>query len=202
MTSALGVTCQFCHQGSPTSSALDSVDFASDAKAAKATARRMMRMVARINDEVDHIRPARTDGALRVNCITCHRASPRPQMLEDTLGRVVAAAGVDSAVRTYAALRERYYGRFAYDFGERSLTVLSASLVASGKLTEARRILQLNESLFPESWNVANELARVHERLGELDLALARYRRVLELLPSHAGARARVDALAARRPAR
>lgn len=203
MASALGVTCEFCHLGSPTSTDLDSIDFASDEKPTKQTARRMMKLVEVINRELDAIRPAGTPRALRVSCISCHRASPRPLMLEDTLGRVIASAGADSAVRTYAALRTRYFGRFAYDFGERSLTTLGTSLAAAGNLTDARRMLELNEVQFPDSWNVANELARLYERLGEPQLALAKYRRVLELIPTLESARARVDALSgAQRPPR
>jgi hypothetical protein len=34
---------------------------------------------------------------------------------------IATAAGADSAIRAYHTLRDRYYGRDAYDFGEVSL---------------------------------------------------------------------------------
>lgn len=69
----LGVRCQFCHvgrEGQP----LDQFDFASDAVAAKQTARAMMRLVRSINDELAKTQPQ----AARVTCFTCHRGAEHP----------------------------------------------------------------------------------------------------------------------------
>lgn len=63
---------------------------------------------------------------MRVECVTCHRGAPRSVMLEDTLRTVLERKGADSAVAAYRELRDRYHGRFAYDFGERSLSALTA----------------------------------------------------------------------------
>jgi hypothetical protein len=56
------------------------------------------------------------------------------------------AAGADSAVRAYRALRERYYGRAAYDFGEASLNVAAFRLGRERHFTEAFALLDLNEA--------------------------------------------------------
>lgn len=74
---ALGVECSFCHAGKPQTHHLD---FASDAKPEKATARLMMHMVqtidtdylAKIND------PDATPADKHVTCGTCHRGHSMP----------------------------------------------------------------------------------------------------------------------------
>src|SRR5690349_25068049 len=50
VASGLGVTCSYCH-GAP-NVPFDSIDFASDERQTKRTAREMLRMVARINGEL------------------------------------------------------------------------------------------------------------------------------------------------------
>lgn len=77
---ALGVTCQHCHvlTGSDPSS-MAAYDFASDGRPEKATARRMMQAVQRINVEVlRDIGAPRPAGQLKVGCYTCHRGSRVP----------------------------------------------------------------------------------------------------------------------------
>ena len=191
----LGVRCQYCHvgrEGMP----LDSFDFASDEKPQKETAREMLRMVGRINDDVAKAR-IKTTGAMpvRVQCITCHRGAPRPVMLEDTLRRVAEVQGVDSAIAAYRALRERYHGRFAYDFGEGSLSTVARDLAAANKLADARRFAELNGELYPQSGNVAFDLARLYEQMGEKALAITQYNKVLQLQPRNQMAAARLRAL-------
>jgi hypothetical protein len=71
---SLGVRCTFCHvgvEGQPPST----YDFASDAKKEKQTARRMLAMVHRINQQDFGV----TDfNNAKVTCFTCHRGSQHP----------------------------------------------------------------------------------------------------------------------------
>lgn len=71
---SLGVRCTFCHvgtEGQPPST----FDFASDAKQEKQTARKMLAMVHRINQQDFGV----TDfNKVKVTCFTCHRGSPHP----------------------------------------------------------------------------------------------------------------------------
>ena len=67
---SLGVRCTHCHAG-----AEGKLDFASDAKPEKATARKMLAMVHRINSQDFGV----TDFAnVKVTCYTCHRGSLKP----------------------------------------------------------------------------------------------------------------------------
>ncbi len=201
MTGALGTRCVYCHAGKDTPR-LDSIDFASDVRESKRKARAMVQLVAKINTDLDLAIPGRGEQALKVNCITCHRGSPRPLLLEDTLETTLTSVGVDSTIGLYRGLRQRTYGRFTWDFGERTLNVLAGRLESRGLRTEAKKSLELNAEFYPNSWNVAYLLANAHVSLGERDSAIAQYTKALELLKPipHATARRRLDSLLAGRP--
>lgn len=73
----LGVRCEHCHVGEGND--LSRFDFASDARPAKATARRMLAMVTAINDTwLAGVGEATPTGAPRVTCFTCHRGVLKP----------------------------------------------------------------------------------------------------------------------------
>src|SRR5216117_3033056 len=120
---ALGVRCQFCHVGQE-GQPLGQFDFAKDEKRTKLTARQMMRMVEEINRRLDTLPDhEKMTSHVEVTCNTCHRGVSRPMSLEQLIQETAQTAGVDSATRAYRALRDRYYGRAAYDFGEPTLDV-------------------------------------------------------------------------------
>jgi len=196
--SGLGVSCNFCH-GAP-NVPFDSIDYASDERPTKLLAREMYKMMNRINGELLPAIPGRGTPPIQLECITCHRGATRPLMLEDTLGTVLAAQGIDSMTATYERLKQRYTGRFAYDFGQRSLNTLASRLIDRNQLTDARRVLELAIHEFPQMWDPAFTLGQVYEALGEKSLAIEQYRRVLTLLPSHQATRRRLEALTGRAP--
>ena len=194
IANSLGVRCTYCHvgrEGAP----LDSLDFRSDDKQTKHTARDMMRMVRHINGELMPRVAGLEDGRMQVTCMTCHRGAPRPLMLEDTLLAVARRLGVDSTLAAYGRLRAQHYGRFTFDFGERSLSTLAARLAAEGRQADARRVLELNAEQFPSSPAAALELGRIYEALGERERAVEQYRRVLSLQPNNRQAQERLRAL-------
>lgn len=73
---ALGVKCNYCHAQSKDNPR--KLDFASDDKPEKETAREMMRMTAKINKKYFH---NQKDGKalLAVSCITCHNGQHEPK---------------------------------------------------------------------------------------------------------------------------
>ena len=148
-TSDLGVRCNFCHVGKE-GAPIASYDFASDDKRPKQVARQMMLMLAEVNRRVDTL-PGRKSPGLMATCATCHRGVSRPVPLYTLVGDLASASGADSAIRTYHALRDRYYGRDSYDFGEPSLNTAAFRLARAGKFDEALALLKLNEEYFPKS---------------------------------------------------
>ena len=74
-TQALGVGCDYCHAPSANG---EELDFPSDAKREKSSARLMIRMTNRINDDyISQIPDAHTE----VTCWTCHRGEAQPAIV-------------------------------------------------------------------------------------------------------------------------
>src|SRR6266513_5715532 len=151
----LGVRCPFCHVGQE-GQPLGQFDFAKDEKRTKLTARQMMRMVEEINRRLDTLpEHAQMTSHVEVTCMTCHRGVSRPMPLEQLVMETAQTAGADSATRVYRALRERYYGRASYDFGEPTLDIAAFRLARAGRYDESFAILQLNEEQYPGSSNLS-----------------------------------------------
>ena len=151
-TNALGVRCHFCHAGTDTLP-LPQTDFAKDEKRTKLVARQMMRMVAEINSRLDTI-PDRPTPGLQVACRTCHHGISRPVPLSLVMVDTATSSGADTAISVYRALRAKYFGRDAYDFGEPSLNTAAFRLGRAGRFDDAFALLQLNEGFFPGSSNM------------------------------------------------
>jgi hypothetical protein len=78
-THSLGVHCNFCHVRDE---AAKKMDFVSDAKPEKTAARHMFKMMNKINQKFfkakkDSLGMMMTSG---INCYTCHRGSPHPEL--------------------------------------------------------------------------------------------------------------------------
>jgi hypothetical protein len=193
ITFALGVRCQFCHGGEE-GMPLERFDFPSDEKRTKLVARQMMRMVQEINRRLDTI-PGRTSTGLEVSCATCHRGVSRPLPLANLLIDASVAAGSDSAIRAYRGLRERYYGRDAYDFGETSLNTAAFRLGRAGKYDEAFALLRLNEEMFPNSSGMYVFRGNISLMKGDTTAAVAAFREAVRRDPSNGEARGRLRAI-------
>jgi hypothetical protein len=182
-TRALGVRCTYCHVGRE-EDPLSSYDFASDAQAPKEKARVMLRMVAAINADYLSALPQRHDPAVTVSCSTCHRGVPLPQPIQQLILASYRANGTDSALAAYTALRTRYYGRSAYDFGEVPLADVADAVQKGGSLPDAVRFYRLNTELLPNSQFAHRQLGFAYLDLHDSVSALATFRRRLELVPN------------------
>ena len=165
----LGVTCTFCHVGRE-DAPLEQIDFVSDDKRNKLVARQMMRMMQEANRRIDSI-PARATPAITVTCATCHRGVSRPVPLATLISEVATASGADSALRVYRALRDRYYGRDAYDFSEPSLNTAAFRTARAGRHDDGFALLRYNEQLFPGT--AALSIVRGNISLMRADTAAA-----------------------------
>jgi Photosynthetic reaction centre cytochrome C subunit len=193
ITFGLGVRCQFCHVGEE-GMPLERFDFPSDEKRTKLVARQMMRMVQEINRRLDTI-PGRASTGLQVSCATCHRGVSRPLPLANLLIDAALAAGSDSAIRAYRGLRQRYYGRDAYDFGETSLNTAAFRLGRAGKYDEAFALLRLNEEMFPNSSGMYVFRGNISLMKGDTTAAVAAFREAVRRDPSNGEARGRLQAI-------
>ncbi len=160
-TRALGVRCTHCHVGEE-GRPLATYDFAADDKPAKRTARVMMQMVHHINHEHLADVEQRVTPSVSVECATCHRGTTTPRMLQDLLLLAYQAGGLDSTMTAYRSLRERYYGRFTYDFSEVPLADVADRINRQGNLPDAERLAALNVEVNPAS----NFARRGHARFA------------------------------------
>jgi tetratricopeptide (TPR) repeat protein len=200
-SSALGVRCGHCHSGGNPDT-LQGVDFASDAKWEKRTARAMARMVRALNGEYLRrleTRP-RNQGAselpsVSVECVTCHRGLRRPETIDALLARTLAAEGVDATVRTYRELRSKDLASGRYNFSQGPLNMLGERLIDEGRAREAVPILELNSENHPDAPWTLFLLGEARLAAGDRTAALQAFERSLALEPDNSRARKRVEEL-------
>jgi tetratricopeptide (TPR) repeat protein len=181
-TRALDVRCSHCHVGEEPEP-LATYDFASDAKAAKRTARAMLEMVNAINGRHLNELESRVQPALRVECFTCHRGAREPRKLQDVLVAAWDEAGIDSVLTAYRNLRQQNIGSAVFDFGEVVLADVGTVLEERGRLAEAAQLDALNVEMNP-----ASSFARRQHAMRGLQAAYGE---------SEAAGRARFDELLA-----
>ncbi len=193
---ALGVRCIYCHADPPEGN-YDELDWASDVKMAKWTARDMLKLVRSSNEAITSLSTI-THQPARVTCMTCHRGVARPIPLEELLHEVYTEQGTEAAVTRYEQLREDYRDGFAYDFREGTLTKLGERLTREGKPGDALVFLRLNAERFPASEWVQMALSDAHLANGDVPSAIAAMEKALELNPRIRGGREKLEALRSR----
>ena len=183
-TEALGVRCEHCHVQDG-AEPLPNFDFADDSKAAKETTRRMMRMVEALNATHLSELPTTVPGhAVRLSCATCHRGGTRPAQLRQVLQETLAARGLDEALAQYRRLRQEWWGRGRYDFGEPVLIRLAQG-IRQERPDAALAFLELSLEFFPDSAMTHFRRGEIAEELGQRDKALESYRRALDIQPGN-----------------
>ena len=193
---ALGVRCDHCHVEKKAPE--KGLDFPADDKDAKKTARVMLQMVGAVNhDYISKVIKAPTDTpAIQVQCVTCHHGLTQPQPLNAVLAESLAKDGLEKTIALYHELRGKYYGSGQYDFGETSLNQLTESLLAKKKNGDALAIMELSFAAnHPDSVWSYHLLAMTHQANGQIDKAIADYRKVLELHPEDTWAKQQIEAL-------
>jgi cytochrome c2 len=193
-TRSLGVRCVFCHVGEE-GQPLTSFDFVSDKKIEKETARGMVRMAQSVNRDLKKMKLPPATHRVEVQCITCHRGRPRPTSLGAELTDVYETAGIDSTLARYSMLHDRFYGSGSYDFSERSLNELGASLMEKGRNDDAVRVFQLNVQQNPNSSFAYSSLADAYAAAGKKDLAIENYEKAVQLEPRNRDAEQKLQGL-------
>lgn len=195
---SLGVRCQYCH--APKAGATgEQLDYASDEKPTKQTARAMLVMVRDINR--DYIAKMSAPPDAQVRCVTCHHGLPVPTTMDALLAGIIEKNGVDAAIAKYRELRENRLDDGSYDFSETRLNILTESLLKQKKGKEAAAIEELNLQVNtpPSTW--ALHLAgQAHILNNEPEKAKADYEKILQVNPQDTFAKKQLDALNAKNP--
>jgi CubicO group peptidase (beta-lactamase class C family) len=133
------------------------------------------------------IRDAATDVVLGV--------APKrvPKSLGRTLGRTILDDGAGAAVKQYRELKTA--APEDYDFGEGVLNSLGYWLLRHDRTADAVEIFKLNVDAYPDRPNPHDSLGEVYRKLGQRDLALASYRKALELEPTSDSAKEAIKEL-------
>lgn len=199
-TRALGVNCVHCHVArNGTRPAPD--EWALDDKETKRVAREMMRMVNEINGTYLVATQRTIANRHQVTCATCHHGITLPRALDVALVDTYEASGLDSTVALYRALRERYYGRSAYDFSDITLPTAADQLAEQpARRHDALALMRLNLEFHPDSWFTYQQMGRLQMALGDTAAAIASYQRGLEINPRRAALRVLLEEAQARRP--
>ena len=192
---SLGVRCPYCHAAGSTPG---SMDFASDEKAPKRTARIMLRMTEDINRNyiAGVAQPPPT-----VECVTCHRGSANPRTLQAILSETLEKSDLAATLTQYRQLRKDNYGNGKYDFSEATLNLMSESLLKKSKPREAAGLMELNAELNPLTRWGYGVLAMAHQANQDSDKAELDFEKILELNPNDAWASGQLKSIrAARQP--
>jgi len=132
---------------------------------------------------------------MQVGCMTCHRGVSEPRPLQQIVLAAYDRGGADSAEATYRALRQRYHGRSAYDFGETSLAGVGAELRRRDKLADAVRFHRLNIEMLPSSGFAHRQAAEAELATGDTAAARATLQRALTIDSTDAQARRALEAI-------
>jgi hypothetical protein len=129
---------------------------------------------------------------VEVTCRTCHRGVREPIPLSTLIAQATLDVDADSGIRTYQALRTRYYGRDAYDFGENSLNVAAFRVAREKQYDAALALLTLNEQEYPGSSGMYVFRGNVLLMQGDTTGAAGAYREAVKRDSTNGEARGRL----------
>jgi tetratricopeptide (TPR) repeat protein len=136
---------------------------------------------------------------VRVECATCHRGVPNPQLLPELLSQTMTGKGEAAAVALYRDLRQQYFGTEAYDFRESVLLDLGRQSLATQKPDDALAWLQLNTEFYPNSAESYVVLAQVHARKRDQAAAIKDLQKAIKLDPDNGAAKRQLAKLQSQR---
>jgi tetratricopeptide (TPR) repeat protein len=182
---ALGVRCEYCHSA-PRGSG--------QPEPKKDIALAMMAMTSDLNAKVQAATGKPANEATKVGCVTCHRGVAIPQPLSAIILRTVAEKGGVAAVEQYRELRKQFYSRDTYDFSEDALLEM-VQRVIQGKPDDALALLRMNLEFNPQSAKTYALLGFAYTRKVDDASAIANLQKSLELDPTNAMVRGRLEQL-------
>ena len=187
VSKALGVRCDYCH-------ARGAGQTEPPPEPKKQIALAMMAMTRDLNTKIQEATGKPPSQVTRVDCATCHRGVPIPQPISTVLLRTIAAQGGAAAADQYRDLRKQFFSRDAYDFSENALLEV-AERVAQGRPDDAIALLRMNLEYNPRSAKTYALLGFAYTRKLDDASAIANLQKSLELDPTDAMVRGRLEQL-------
>ncbi|HTW64758.1 MAG TPA: photosynthetic reaction center cytochrome c subunit family protein [Bryobacteraceae bacterium] len=185
VASALGVQCHYCHSA-PRGSG--------EKEPKKDIALAMMAMTRDLNAKIQQATGKPPDETARVECVTCHRGVAIPQPLSAIILRTVAQKGGAAAVEQYRDLRKQFFSRDTYDFSEDALLAM-VQRVVEGRPDDAIALLRMNLEFNPQSAKTYALIGFAYTRKLDDASAIANLQKSLELDPTNAVVRGRLEQL-------
>jgi tetratricopeptide (TPR) repeat protein len=104
----------------------------------------------------------------------------------EIISATIASGSINQAAKQYHDLKVAEPA--TYNFDEDQLNTLGYELIRAKKVQAAIRIFQLNVEAYPQSSNVYDSLGEAYVDDGNKPLAIANYRKSLELNPKNRNA--------------
>ena len=183
----LGVRCSHCHVGPDN---LRGMDFASDEKPAKRTARQMLAMTRKINRELLADLPILAaedrEKAQVVSCYSCHRGLTKPpRQVVTELVDASESGGVEAAIGRFDELKSEHSEAGRYDLRPAALYRLARLYMESGKADDARAMIAALNELYPDFADAYALLAQIEAHAGHHEKAEKALARALEIDPQN-----------------
>ncbi len=115
---------------------------------------------------------------------------PYERSLEHEMLTVLTGEGYDSAVARYREIREKFEGKYIYDFRESVLNDLGYKVLRGGVVDVDLAILifRVNTVAYPDAFNTWDSLGEAYLETGDHEKATVNYKKSLELNPDNANA--------------
>jgi CubicO group peptidase (beta-lactamase class C family) len=120
---------------------------------------------------------------------------PAKRSIAETLRNVVMEKDVATAIKQYRELKASKTGE--YNFAEEELNTLGYQLLQQKKVAASIEIFKLNVEVYPQGANAYDSLGEAYMVNGDKELAIANYKKSLELNPKNGGATAALARLTA-----
>jgi len=116
---------------------------------------------------------------------------------EEEFAKIILNGGLDSAIALYKTLEKKFPG--TKWLRQRKINRIGYEMIYNSKVEEAIKIFGFNVIVFPENPDVYDSLGEAYMIVGNKEMAIANYKRCLQLDPKNENAKKMVDNLQSQR---